>query len=94
MIGLFGLVPVMISTRLDKEECWSKFFNINIFAWIEWNLTFKDIGNVTWDCSIFFRVMVTRWKDWKMLIFSHQSDMEDKLWNLVNIHIHDIVVEL
>ncbi|KEH35175.1 hypothetical protein MTR_3g081300 [Medicago truncatula] len=28
-----------------------------------------------------------------MLIFSHQSDMEDKLWNLVNIHIHDIVVE-
>lgn len=79
-----------LCTRTLKEEHWSKFFSLGLFAWLDlnmldWNLSSYDVGNIPLDWNTFLGVVVASpWKDSNRYIVCQTSEMGDKMLNSIH----------
>jgi hypothetical protein len=66
------------------EDYWAKFFSLGLHAWLEWNITTKNIGASSTDWPIFFGVSVwALWKDRNKLVFSRETELGNHLTSKV-----------
>jgi hypothetical protein len=82
-------------TSIIRPENWAKFFSLSLHAWVDWNLTEKEIGHTPWKWSIFFGVAVNAlWKDRKSLIFSQHSDLKLDWWYMLSNQVSFITQDI
>lgn len=75
-------------------SCWSKFFSVGSYQWLDWNPSTKKMNPTLWDWPLFFGVVVwALWKDRNSLVFPSSTQLHNYLWFEVNSQVHSIVKE-
>lgn len=76
-------------------SCWSSFFSMGKYQWMNWNLSTKKMNRPLGDWPLFFCVAVwALWKDRNSLVFSSTTRLHSTFWYEVNSHVHIINKEL
>lgn len=77
------------------RSCWSKFFSIGSFHWLEWILSVSqdDESNSMGLVSFFGVAFWTLWKDGNSLNFYSSIRLHTTLWSEVNSQVYTIAKE-